>query len=305
MDLKINKVTKLFGNQKALDQVSFTVGAGELLGFLGPNGAGKSTLMKIITGYLPADRGEVFLDDEKISTGKTSFRKNIGYLPEHNPLYTDLYVKEFLEITAGFYQLKNKKQHVARMVELTGLGDEQHKKIGALSKGYRQRVGLAQALIHDPKVLILDEPTTGLDPNQLEDIRSLIRSISREKTVILSSHIMQEVEAVCNRVVIINKGKIVADGSISEVKSGQLQKNQTVIAAFEKPVEKQKLLALKGIKNAAFDGESWVIESNGDLDIRPEIFRFAVENNLTLLTLVQKEQKLESIFHQLTRGNDA
>lgn len=305
MDLKINKVTKLFGKQKALDQVSFTVGAGELLGFLGPNGAGKSTLMKIITGYLPADRGEVFLDDEKISTGKTSFRKNIGYLPEHNPLYTDLYVKEFLEITAGFYQLKNKKQHVARMVELTGLGDEQHKKIGALSKGYRQRVGLAQALIHDPKVLILDEPTTGLDPNQLEDIRGLIRSISREKTVILSSHIMQEVEAVCNRVVIINKGKIVADGSISEVKSGQLQKNQTVIAAFEKPVEKQKLLALKGIKNAAFDGESWVIESNGDLDIRPEIFRFAVENNLTLLTLVQKEQKLESIFHQLTRGNDA
>jgi ABC-2 type transport system ATP-binding protein len=305
MDLKINKVTKLFGKQKALDQVSFTVGAGELLGFLGPNGAGKSTLMKIITGYLPADRGEVFLDDEKISTGKTSFRKNIGYLPEHNPLYTDLYVKEFLEITAGFYQLKNKKQHVARMVELTGLGDEQHKKIGALSKGYRQRVGLAQALIHDPKVLILDEPTTGLDPNQLEDIRSLIRSISREKTVILSSHIMQEVEAVCNRVVIINKGKIVADGSISEVKSGQLQKNQTVIAAFKKPVEKQKLLALKGIKNAAFDGESWVIESNGDLDIRPEIFRFAVENNLTLLTLVQKEQKLESIFHQLTRGNDA
>lgn len=305
MNLKINKVTKLFGKQKALDQVSFTVGAGELLGFLGPNGAGKSTLMKIITGYLPADRGEVFLDDEKISTGKTSFRKNIGYLPEHNPLYTDLYVKEFLEITAGFYQLKNKKQHVARMVELTGLGDEQHKKIGALSKGYRQRVGLAQALIHDPKVLILDEPTTGLDPNQMEDIRSLIRSISWEKTVILSSHIMQEVEAVCNRVVIINKGKIVADGSISEVKSGQLQKNQTVIAAFKKPVEKQKLLALKGIKNAAFDGESWVIESNGDLDIRPEIFRFAVENNLTLLTLVQKEQKLESIFHQLTRGNDA
>jgi ABC-2 type transport system ATP-binding protein len=305
MDLKINKVTKLFGKQKALDQVSFSVSLSELLGFLGPNGAGKSTLMKIITGYLPADKGEVFLDDEKISTDKTSFRKNIGYLPEHNPLYTDLYVKEFLEITAGFYQLKNKKQHVARMVELTGLGDEQHKKIGALSKGYRQRVGLAQALIHDPKVLILDEPTTGLDPNQLEDIRSLIRSISREKTVILSSHIMQEVEAVCNRVVIINKGKIVADGSISEVKSEQLQKNQTVIAAFDKPVEKQNLLALKGIKNAVFNGESWVIESNGDLDIRPEIFRFAVKNNFTLLTLVQKEQKLESIFHQLTRGNDA
>lgn len=305
MDLKINNITKLFGRQKALDQVSFTVTDGELLGFLGPNGAGKSTLMKIITGFLPAEKGEVYLDDEKISTDKTSFRKSIGYLPEHNPLYTDLYVKEFLEITAGFYHLKNKKQHVARMVELTGLVDEQHKKIGALSKGYRQRVGLAQALIHDPQVLILDEPTTGLDPNQLEDIRSLIRNISREKTVILSSHIMQEVEAVCNRVVIINKGKIVADGTISEVKGGQLHKNQTVIAAFDKPVEKQKLLALKGLKNAEFDGEKWEIESNGENDIRPEIFRFAVENNLTLLELVQKQQNLESIFHQLTRGTDA
>ncbi len=305
MDLKINKVSKLFGKQKALDQVSFSVGGGELLGFLGPNGAGKSTLMKIITGFLPADEGEVFLDEEKISTDKTSFRKNIGYLPEHNPLYTDLYVKEFLEITAGFYQLKNKRQQVARMVELTGLGDEQHKKIGALSKGYRQRVGLAQALIHDPKVLILDEPTTGLDPNQLEDIRGLIRNFSREKTVILSSHIMQEVEAVCNRVVIINKGKIVADGSIAEVKSGQLRKNQTVIAAFDKLVEKEQLLALQGVEDVLFDGENWEIKSSGDFDIRPDIFSFAVENNLTLLTLVQKQQNLESIFHQLTRGKDA
>lgn len=305
MDLKINKVSKLFGKQKALDQVSLSVGGGELLGFLGPNGAGKSTLMKIITGFLPADGGEVFLDEEKISVDKTSFRKNIGYLPEHNPLYTDLYVKEFLEITAGFYQLKNKRQQVARMVELTGLGDEQHKKIGALSKGYRQRVGLAQALIHDPKVLILDEPTTGLDPNQLEDIRGLIRNISREKTVILSSHIMQEVEAVCNRVVIINKGKIVADGSIAEVKSGQLRKNQTVIAAFDKLVEKEQLLALQGVEDVLFDGENWEIESSGDFDIRPDIFRFAVENNLTLLALVQKQQNLESIFHQLTRGKDA
>ena len=305
MDLKINKVSKLFGKQKALDQVSLSVGGGELLGFLGPNGAGKSTLMKIITGFLPADGGEFFLDEEKISTDKTSFRKNIGYLPEHNPLYTDLYVKEFLEITAGFYQLKNKRQQVARMVELTGLGDEQHKKIGALSKGYRQRVGLAQALIHDPKVLILDEPTTGLDPNQLEDIRGLIRNISREKTVILSSHIMQEVEAVCNRVVIINKGKIVADGSIAEVKSGQLRKNQTVIAAFDKLVEKEQLLALQGVEDVLFDGENWEIESSGDFDIRPDIFRFAVENNLILLALVQKQQNLESIFHQLTRGKDA
>jgi ABC-2 type transport system ATP-binding protein len=305
MDLKINKVTKLFGKQKALDQVSFSVAQGDLLGFLGPNGAGKSTLMKIITGFFPADGGEVYLDNEKISTDKTTFRKIIGYLPEHNPLYTDLYVKEFLEITAGFYKLKDRKQHVARMVELTGLGDEQHKKIGALSKGYRQRVGLAQSLIHDPKVLILDEPTTGLDPNQLEDIRSLIRNISREKTVILSSHIMQEVEAVCNRVVIINKGKIVADGGITEVKRGKLHRNQTVVVSFDKPVEKERLLSLSAVKNVVFDGENWEIESVGKSDIRPEIFRFAVENNLTLLALAQKQQNLESIFHQLTRGNDA
>ncbi|MBW6534191.1 MAG: gliding motility-associated ABC transporter ATP-binding subunit GldA [Mariniphaga sp.] len=305
MDLKVSNITKLFGKQKALDQVSFSVNNGELLGLLGPNGAGKSTLMKIITGYLPANSGEVWIEDRKVLVENTSLRKNIGYLPEHNPLYLDLYVKEYLEIIAGFYQLKNRKQHTHRMIELIGLGDEQHKKIGALSKGYRQRVGLAQALIHDPKVLILDEPTTGLDPNQLEDIRSLIRSISREKTVILSSHIMQEVEAVCNRVVIINKGKIVADGTISEVKEGQLNKNQTVIAAFDKPFEKQKLISLKWIKYAEFDGENWEIESNGKIDIRPEIFRFALENNLTLLTLVQKQQNLESIFHQLTRGNDA
>ena len=257
MNLKVSNITKLFGKQKALDQVSFSVNNGELLGLLGPNGAGKSTLMKIITGYLPANSGEVWIEDRKVLVENTSLRKKIGYLPEHNPLYLDLYVKEYLEIIAGFYQLKNRKQHTDRMVELIGLGDEQHKKIGALSKGYRQRVGLAQALIHDPQVLILDEPTTGLDPNQLEDIRSLIRSISRQKTVILSSHIMQEVEAVCNRVVIINKGKIVADGSISEVKNGKLQRNQTVIAAFDKPGEKERLLSLSAVNNVVFDGENW------------------------------------------------
>src|SRR5690606_33749861 len=228
------------------------------------NGAGKSTLMKIVTGYIPATSGEVWIDDNQMTTANTPIRKYIGYLPEHNPLYTDLYVRESLDITAGFYDISNRRQQVAHMVELTGLGDEQHKKIGALSKGYRQRVGLAQALIHDPKVLILDEPTTGLDPNQLEDIRGLIRSISREKTVILSSHIMQEVEAVCNRVVIINKGKIVADGSIAEVKSGQLRKNQTVIAAFDKPVKKEQLLALPEVEDVLFDGENWEIESCGD-----------------------------------------
>lgn len=303
MAIVINNITKKFGKQKALDSVNFSVEKGQLLGFLGPNGAGKSTLMKIITGFLPADSGEVRIDNQKITIDNTEIRKNIGYLPENNPLYTDLFVKEYLEITAGFYKLKNKKQRVAEMVELTGLGDEQHKKIGALSKGYRQRVGLAQALIHDPGILILDEATTGLDPNQLEEIRGLIRTISREKTVILSSHIMQEVEAVCNRALIINKGKIVADGGISEIKSGKLQNNQQVIAGFAEPVASEQLLAVKEIKSAVQDGKNWLIESDGTTDIRPLIFRFAVENNLTLLTLQEKQQNLESIFHQLTREN--
>ncbi len=301
MELIISNVTKLFGKQKALDEVSFSVGKGELLGFLGPNGAGKSTLMKIITGFLPANSGEVTIGGVKVTADNNLLRKNIGYLPEHNPLYPDLYVREFLSVTAGFYGIKNKEKKIAEMVDLTGLGDEQHKKIGALSKGYRQRVGLAQALIHNPEVLILDEPTTGLDPNQLEEIRNLIRTISREKTVIFSSHIMQEVEAVCSRVVIINKGKIVADGAISELKKGEVQKSRTVMAAFSKPVEKESLLALEGVKNAEFDGENWEIESEDNTDLRHAIFNFAVENNLTLLTLYQKQYNLENVFRQLTR----
>ena len=301
MSVETRHITKLFGKQKALNEVSFSINKGELVGFLGPNGAGKSTMMKIITGFMPADSGEVVVNGEKIVSKNLEIRKNIGYLPEHNPLYTDLYVKEFLEITAGFYKLKNTKQRVAEMVELTGLGDEQHKKIRALSKGYRQRVGLAQALIHDPSVLILDEPTTGLDPNQLEEIRHLIREISREKTVMLSSHIMQEVEAVCSRVIIINKGKIVADGGINEIKSGKLNRNQVVIAEFSAAVILEKLLAVEGVKSAVLNRNLWEIESNGIQDIRPAIFQFAVENNLTLLTLQEKQQNLENVFHQLTQ----
>jgi ABC-2 type transport system ATP-binding protein len=257
--------------------------------------------MKIITGFLPPDEGEVVVNGHKVESKNIEIRKNIGYLPENNPLYTDLYVKEFLEMTAGFYKLKNGKHRVAEMVELTGLGDEQHKKIRSLSKGYRQRVGLAQALIHDPSVLILDEPTTGLDPNQLEEIRHLIREISREKTVMLSSHIMQEVEAVCSRVIIINKGKIVADGGIQEIKSGKLNRNQVVIAEFSAPVKMDKLLAVEGVKSAVLNGNNWEIESAEESDIRPAIFQFAVENNLTLLTLSEKQQNLENVFHQLTQ----
>jgi len=301
MSVETRQITKLFGKQKALDEVSFSINKGELVGFLGPNGAGKSTMMKIITGFLPADSGEVLVNGQKIVSKNLEIRKNIGYLPEHNPLYTDLYVKEFLEITAGFYKLKKQKQRVAEMVELTGLGDEQHKKIRALSKGYRQRVGLAQALIHDPSVLILDEPTTGLDPNQLEEIRHLIREISREKTVMLSSHIMQEVEAVCNRVIIINKGKIVADGAINEIKAGKINRNQVVVAEFSAPINPEKLLLIEGVKNVVSNGNFWEIESAGEKDIRPAIFNFAVDNKLTILTLNEKQQNLESVFHQLTK----
>ena len=302
MSVETRNITKLFGKQKALDDVSIFIQKGELVGFLGPNGAGKSTMMKIITGYLPPDKGEILVNQRKISSKNLDFRYDIGYLPEHNPLYTDLYVKEFLEITAGFYRLTNKKQRVAKMVELTGLGDEQHKKIRALSKGYRQRVGLAQALIHNPSILILDEPTTGLDPNQLEEIRSLIREISREKTVMLSSHIMQEVEAVCNRVIIINKGKIVADGGIADVKNGSLLRNQVVVAEFNIAVKQEQLLAIEGVQQATpVSTNVWELESKSENDIRPAIFQFAVENNLTLLTLQEKQQNLENVFHQLTQ----
>ncbi len=302
MSVETRQITKLFGKQKALDEVSFSIKKGELVGFLGPNGAGKSTMMKIITGFLPPDSGEVLVNGQKVESKNLEIRKNIGYLPEHNPLYTDLFVKEFLEITAGFYKLKNIKKRVAEMVEQTGLGDEQHKKIGSLSKGYRQRVGLAQALIHDPSVLILDEPTTGLDPNQLEEIRNLIREISREKTVILSSHIMQEVEAVCNRVMIINRGKIVADGGINEIKSGKMSRNQVVLAEFSGAVSRNKILSVNGVRNAVLNGNIWELESSGEKDIRPEVFHFAVENQLTLLTLNEKQQNLESVFHEVTQN---
>jgi len=301
MTVETKNITKLFGKQKALDNVSFTIKKGELVGFLGPNGAGKSTMMKIITGYLPFDSGELFINSQKILSDNIEIKKNIGYLPEQNPLYTDFYIKEFLEITAGFYNLKNRKQRVAEMIELTGLGDEQHKKIRALSKGYRQRVGLAQALIHDPSILILDEPTTGLDPNQLEEIRELIRQVGKEKTVMLSSHIMQEVEAVCNRIIIINKGKIVADGGIAEVKSGSFNKKQIVFVEFNKPVNQQQIMKIEGVANAVYQNSIWEIESEAEKDIRPVIFQFAIKNNLTLLTLSEKQQNLENVFQELTQ----
>lgn len=301
MAVEIKNITKFYGRQKALDNVSFTTHENELLGFLGPNGAGKSTLMKIISGFLSADAGEVWINGEKVSVDNVNIKSVIGYLPENNSLYPDLYVPEFLDIAAGFYRIDNRAARVREMISLTGLEREKQKKIGALSKGYRQRVGLAQALIHDPSVLILDEPTTGLDPNQLGEIRSLISDISREKTVIFSSHIMQEIEAVCSRIVIINQGKLVADSKISKLKGGVSQQAQIVFVQFDKAVAAGELLTIDGVTEATPEGENWLLKAAPGADIRRGIFRFAVASNRIILSIFEKQQNLENIFRELTR----
>jgi len=302
MTIRIESISKYYGKQKAVDNLSFELNSGELVGFLGPNGAGKSTLMKIISGYLTADEGKVEINNEEVTPDNHHIRKQVGYLPEHNPLYTDLYIREYLQLTAGMYGLGNKKQQAERVIEMTGLGPEQHKKIGALSKGYRQRVGLAQALIHDPKILILDEPTTGLDPNQLEDIRTLIKEISREKTVLFSTHIMQEVEAICNRVLIINNGKLIADNPAENLKSGNLFSSQQVLVEFAEPVDPKLIVSTLGLDRIdPVSSTRFLAHAPGEEDIRPALFRFAVQNNLTILTLQEMQTSLEQIFHTLTK----
>ena len=300
MSIEIRHITKFYGNQKALDDVTFSVSKGELSGFLGPNGAGKSTLMKIITGYLPADQGEIYVNGEKVSVDNVEIRRHIGYLPENNPLYTDLYVAESLGIVAGFYRMANRNSRIREIIGLTGLQQEQHKKIGQLSKGYRQRVGLAQALIHDPSVLILDEPTTGLDPNQLAGIRTLIYDISREKTVILSSHILQEIEAICQRVVIINQGKMVADSPIEALKNNMIAGSQQVFVLFDKPTDAAKLQQIPGVTGSKAQSGGWLLTAGTEADIRPEIFRFAVSSGLVILEMTEKRQNLDTIFRHLT-----
>lgn len=300
MSIEIKQITKLYGKQKALHDVTFNVTRGELLGFLGPNGAGKSTLMKIITGYIPASEGDIFVNGCKITVDSVDFRRDIGYLPENNPLYTDLYVAEFLDIAAGFYRIPKRGSRVKEMIALTGLEREQHKKIGQLSKGYRQRVGLAQALIHNPSVLILDEPTSGLDPNQLTEIRTLIAEISREKTVILSSHILQEIEAICQRIVIINQGKLVADSTLSDLKSNMVTGRQQVFVVFDQAVEEKHLLTISGVTGVVQHSAGWLLSADQHIDIRPEIFRFAVSSNLVILEMSEKQQNLDSIFKKLT-----
>ncbi len=302
MSISVKNITKLYGSQKALDNVTFQVNTGEIVGFLGPNGAGKSTLMKIITGYITATEGKVFVDDIDVEENSIAVRKKIGYLPENNPLYHEMFVKEYLHYIATIYNLgKESKKKVEAIIRQTGLTDEQHKKIGALSKGYRQRVGLAQALIHDPEVLILDEPTSGLDPNQIVEIRNLISEAGKEKTVLLSTHIMQEVEAVCDRIIIIDKGKIKADDSKKDIYARVEKKTNTILVEFNLDIEVEMLKYIKGVMDARWlEGKTYLVEAPYYDDIRPAIFRFAVDNGLTVLSMQLKEQSLEEVFRSLT-----
>jgi ABC-2 type transport system ATP-binding protein len=300
MSVTVKGLTKLYGEQKAIDQVSFTAGKGEILGFLGPNGAGKTTTMKIITGFIPQTEGSAEVCGFDVSKSPLEVRQRIGYLPEHNPLYKDMYVKEFLEFVAGLHSLKQPLQRVKDMIGLTGLEKEQNKLIGALSKGYRQRVGLAQAMLHDPEVLILDEPTTGLDPNQLVEIRSLIKQLGKEKTLIFSTHIMQEVEAICKRVLIINNGKIVADNSIEELPN--LIKGESMVSvAFLEEIKAELLKKIKGVHSVKKVGQGvWQLGSDAKADIRPEVFRFAVDQKLTLIEMHKEAYSVEDVFQKLT-----
>ncbi len=304
MSIVVRNVTKLYGEQKALDNVSFEVKTGEIVGFLGPNGAGKSTMMKIITGFIPASSGEVEVNGLEVGTNNLEIRKLIGYLPENNPLYPEMYVREYLGFVASIYKSPvPKKQQIDNIVELTGLLPEQRKKIGSLSKGYRQRVGLAQALIHNPGVLILDEATTGLDPNQIVEIRNLIKEAGKEKTVMLSTHIMQEVEAICDRVIIVDKGVIVANEEKNKIYSIIKRPKQIIHVEFDKNIDESELAGVPNVTSVnQIRSNTWLIEASGEADIRPDLFALAVRKNLTVLSLQKQENNLEEVFRHLTNG---
>jgi gliding motility-associated transport system ATP-binding protein len=300
VSIKVNNAFKYYGEQAALGGVSFAINSGEIVGFLGPNGAGKSTMMKIITCFIPMSSGDVSVCGIDVEEDPIGVKKLVGYLPEHNPLYLDMYVKEYLAFVAGIYKLKNKKERVDEMIELVGLTREHNKKIGALSKGYRQRVGLAQAIIHDPEVLILDEPTSGLDPNQLVEIRQVIQNIGKTKTVMLSTHIMQEVEAICDRVIIIKEGLIVADDTTDHIQQKESEK-KLIFVEFDQEITRSQLQKIKGataIRNA--DGNQWLVEA--DEDIRTEIAKYAQKNNLLIITIRIEEKSMEEVFKDLTKN---
>lgn len=296
MSIEVKNISKVYGEQLALNNVSFCLKKGEIVGFLGPNGAGKSTLMKIITGYIQATKGEVFVDNLSIIHNKIEVQKKIGYLPEHNPLYLEMYVREYLHFLAKIHHIS--KVDIFKIIKKVGLESEAHKKINQLSKGYKQRVGLAAALLHNPEVIILDEPTTGLDPNQLLEIRNLIKEIGKNKTVLFSTHIMQEVEAICDRVILINKGAIIADENLNALKKNQ---EQVIEVAFDFKIEKQFLASIPYLKLAENVHDTvWELTFSTTLDMRTKVFDFAHENGLKILQLNSKNKNLENLFRELT-----
>lgn len=302
MSIEVNEVTKLYGLQKALNNVSFSAKQGEITGFIGPNGAGKSTMMKIIAGIIPQTSGQVLVCGQPVAESHSVIKTNIGYLPENNPLHYGMYVKEYLAFVAGFYMPGREiKNIVNEIIERTGLGPERHKLIGQLSKGYKQRVGLAQALLHNPRVLILDEPTTGLDPNQIGEIRQLIQETAKNKTILLSTHIMQEVEAICHRVIIIRNGEIVANGSPAEIKNLPLS-NQLIQIEFGSELSEAAVVALGRLgKPVQIDACNWLLETGGGGDQRAAVFQFAVSQGLTVLAMQMRNSTLEQAFGELTR----
>lgn len=304
MSIEVKRLLKQFGAQKAVNEISFSIDKGQIVGFLGPNGAGKSTTMKMITGYLSPDAGEIFVNGIDVVKDPMSAKKKIGYLPESNALYYDLYVREYLAFVAELHAISNKKQRVEEVIELTGLTLESKKQVGQLSKGYKQRVGLAAALLHDPDVLILDEPTSGLDPNQIVEIRNVIREQGRDKLVLFSSHILQEVEAICDRVIIINKGKIVADDKLSSLQ--RTSDSNLVKVAFKEPLEEEWLKRIHAVRTVnKIDSFTWALETSDPEQVRKQLFEMALQQNLNIVSLHNEDQSLEEVFRSLTQSSSS
>ncbi len=301
MSIEVFNITKKYGEQKAVNNISFSVNSGEIAGFIGPNGAGKSTTMKILTGSILNYEGAASINGLDLRADMLNAKQIVGYLPEHNPLYLEMYVKEYLGFVAGVYGISNQKSRIDEMIESLGLTREYKKRIQSLSKGYRQRVGLASALIHDPQVLILDEPTTGLDPNQIIEIRNLIKEVGHDKTIILSTHIMQEVEAICDRIIIIDNGNIIADGETQNVRSSGSTKRTTIVVEFEFPADTSQLMTISDISAAtSIEGNKYLIESPAGIDKRKELFNWAVASNNPILGMNKVERSLEDVFRELT-----
>ncbi len=302
MSILVENVTKLYGEQRALNNISFEVKSGEIVGFIGPNGAGKSTMMKIICGYIPSSSGNVRVNGFDVVENSLKVRRHIGYLPEHNSLYPDMYVKEYLNFVGSIFKVKNLASRINAIIQQTGLEQEQRKKIGALSKGFRQRVGLAQALIHDPVVLVLDEPTTGLDPNQIIEIRNLISEAGKSKTILLSTHIMQEVEAICSRTIIINKGEIVANDSTQDIYQRSVSTEYTVMVEFSREMDESALMQITDVEKVLkVNDKMWLLSNNKAKDFRESIFKYAVDKGISVLSMQKQQKNLEEVFQELTK----